>query len=45
MVEVISAQIKHENFGWNQCHLDCVSLDELTEKYHTASLTKKCNSA
>ena len=33
--------VKHENYGFNQLHLDVLQKDKLTEKYHTASLTKK----
>ena len=36
--------IKHENYGYNQMHLDVLKLNKLTEKYHTASLTKKAHS-
>ena len=34
-------KIKHENFGFNQLHYDVVKLDKLTDKYATASITKK----
>ena len=32
---------KSENFGFNKLHLDVLKLDHLSEKYHTASITKK----
>ena len=34
--------IKFENYGFNQLHHDVLKLNKLTEKYHTASITKKC---
>jgi ankyrin repeat protein len=37
--------IKQENYGFNELHLDVLKLDKLTKKYHTASITKKANSA
>jgi hypothetical protein len=33
--------MKQENYGFNKLHLDVITLDRLTEKYHTASITKK----
>lgn len=33
--------VKQENYGYNQLHLDVLKLDKLTQKYHTASITKK----
>jgi len=36
--------LKHENYGFNKLHLDVISLDRLTEKIHTASITKKAQS-
>ena len=33
--------VKHENYGYNQLHLDALTKDKLTEKYHTNSITKK----
>ena len=35
--------MKNEGFGFNKVHLDALKLDRLTEKYHTASITKKAN--
>ena len=37
--------IKLENYGFNELHLDVLKLDQLTNKYHTASITKKASSA
>ena len=37
----LKEKIKHENFGFNQLHYDVVKLDKLTDKYATASITKK----
>lgn len=38
---LLSSKIKHENFGFNQLHMDVLTLDKLTDKIHTASITKK----
>jgi ankyrin repeat protein len=38
---MIEPKLKLENFGFNKLHLDALKLDRLTEKYHTASITKK----
>jgi ankyrin repeat protein len=38
---IVSHYIKQENYGFNKLHLDVLSLKQLTEKYHTASITKK----
>ncbi len=38
---IVSHYIKQENYGFNKLHLDVLSLSQLTEKYHTASITKK----
>lgn len=38
---IIAGNMKQENYGFNKLHLDVISLDRLTEKYHTASITKK----
>lgn len=38
---IIEPKLKLENFGFNKLHLDVLKLDKLTEKYHTASITKK----
>lgn len=45
VIHAIQPMIKHENYGFNKLHLDVLKLDKLTEKYHTASLTKKAVSA
>ena len=37
----VESKVKHENFGFNQLHLDVLSLDKLTAKYATQSITKK----
>ena len=41
LAELIKSQLSQENYGWNQLHLDVMTKKQLTEKYHTASLTKK----
>jgi len=41
MVEFCS---KNEGFGFNKLHLDVLKLNHLSEKYHTASITKKAGS-
>ena len=38
---LLSSKIKHENYGYNQLHLDVLTHDKLTDKIHTASITKK----
>lgn len=43
--KLLEPLVKHENWGFNQLHLDVLKLDKLTEKYHTASITKKGSSA
>jgi hypothetical protein len=46
MIWIIEQNLKLENFGFNKLHLDVLKLKVLTEKYHTASITKKaanCN--
>ena len=42
-VKTVESQLKLENFGWNQLHLDVLTLDTLTAKYATISIGKKCN--
>ena len=41
VVHLLKDKIKHDNYGFNQLHLDVVKLDSLTEKYATQSITKK----
>jgi len=43
MIWVIEHCLKSENYGFNKLHLDVLKLNQLTEKYHTASITKKAN--
>jgi hypothetical protein len=46
IIWILEENIKHENYGFNKLHLDVLTLQILTEKYHTASITKKaanCN--
>ena len=38
---IIESHIKNENYGFNKLHLDVLKLAKLTDKYHTASITKK----
>jgi len=38
---IIEPLLKLENYGFNKLHLDVLKLSKLTEKYHTASITKK----
>ena len=40
---IIKEKSKHENFGFNKLHGDVLELKQLTEKYHTASITKKAS--
>jgi ankyrin repeat protein len=42
---IIEPKLKLENFGFNKLHLDALKLERLTEKYHTASITKKAASS
>ena len=44
IIWVVENCLKHENFGFNKLHLDVLKLNHLTEKYHTASITKKAGS-
>ena len=41
LIWVMEPLIKLENYGFNELHLDVLKLDDLTKKYHTASVTKK----
>ncbi len=41
IIWVVENCLKSENFGFNKLHLDVLKLNHLTEKYHTASITKK----
>ena len=44
LIWVVENCLKSENFGFNKLHLDVLKLNHLTEKYHTASITKKAGS-
>jgi ankyrin repeat protein len=41
LIHGIEPKLKLDNYGFNKLHLDVLKLSELTEKYHTASITKK----
>ena len=41
MIKITKSVMSLENYGFNKLHLDALMLDKLTEKYHTASITKK----
>lgn len=41
LIWAIEPMIKQENYGFNKLHLDALKLENLTDKYHTASITKK----
>jgi ankyrin repeat protein len=41
LIERLEPLLKHDNWGFNKLHLDALKLKTLTEKYHTASITKK----
>jgi len=45
LIWLMEPLIKQENYGFNELHLDVLKLEKLTKKYHTASITKKANSA
>jgi len=45
LIWLIEPLIKLENYGFNELHLDVLKLDQLTVKYHTASVIKKASSA
>jgi hypothetical protein len=44
LIFAIEPLLKLENYGYNKLHLDVLKLSRLTEKYHTASITKKAAS-
>ena len=42
---IIEPLIKHDHYGFNNLHLEVLSLTQITEKINTTSITKKCASS
>ena len=39
---IIEPLIKHDHYGFNNLHLEVLSMKKITDKINTASITKKC---
>ena len=40
---IIKPLIKHDHYGFNNLHLDVLTLNKATDKINTTSITKKCS--